>query len=69
MKINLAGSFKMKTEPSIDMNRHSFLVYYASLSQHFCLIWIPGATSFSVLQWVWNGVHPALVRVNEELLE
>jgi hypothetical protein len=20
-------------------------------------------------QWVWNGVHSALVRVNEELLE
>jgi hypothetical protein len=22
-----------------------------------------------VLQWVWNGVHSALVRINEELLE
>jgi hypothetical protein len=21
------------------------------------------------LQWVWNGIHSALVRVNEELLE
>jgi hypothetical protein len=21
------------------------------------------------LQWVWNGVHSALVRINEELLE
>jgi hypothetical protein len=23
----------------------------------------------SELQWVWNGVHSALVRINEELLE
>jgi hypothetical protein len=30
---------------------------------------IPGATRFSEYQWVWNGVHTALVRVNEELLE
>jgi hypothetical protein len=30
---------------------------------------IPGATRFSELQWVWNGVHSALVRINEELLE
>jgi hypothetical protein len=30
---------------------------------------IPGATRFSEYQWVWNGVHSALVRVNEELLE
>jgi hypothetical protein len=30
---------------------------------------IPGATRFSGWQWVWNGVHSALVRVNEELLE
>jgi hypothetical protein len=22
-----------------------------------------------VYQWVWNGVHSALVRINEELLE
>jgi hypothetical protein len=21
------------------------------------------------LQWVWNGVHSALVRINEEILE
>jgi hypothetical protein len=30
---------------------------------------IPGATKFSEEQWVWNGVHSALVRINEELLE
>jgi hypothetical protein len=30
---------------------------------------IPGTTRFSEWQWVWNGVHSALVRVNEELLE
>jgi hypothetical protein len=30
---------------------------------------IPGATRFSELQWVWNGVHSILVRINEELLE
>jgi hypothetical protein len=30
---------------------------------------ISGATRFSELQWVWNGVHSALVRINEELLE
>jgi hypothetical protein len=24
---------------------------------------------FSEWQWVWNGVHSALVRINEELLE
>jgi hypothetical protein len=30
---------------------------------------ILGATRFSEYQWVWNGVHPALVRINEELLE
>jgi hypothetical protein len=30
---------------------------------------IPGATKFSEYQWVWNGVHSALVRINEELLE
>jgi hypothetical protein len=30
---------------------------------------IPGATRFSKYQWVWNGVHSALVRINEELLE
>jgi hypothetical protein len=30
---------------------------------------IPGATRFSEYQWVWNGVHLALVRINEELLE
>jgi hypothetical protein len=29
---------------------------------------IPDATRFSE-QWVWNGVHSALVRINEELLE
>jgi hypothetical protein len=28
-----------------------------------------GATRFSEYQWVWNGVHSALVRINEELLE
>jgi hypothetical protein len=30
---------------------------------------IPGATRFSEWQWVWNGIHSALVRINEELLE
>jgi hypothetical protein len=30
---------------------------------------IPSATGFSEYQWVWNGVHSALVRINEELLE
>jgi hypothetical protein len=30
---------------------------------------IPGATRFSEYQWVWNGVHSALLRINEELLE
>jgi hypothetical protein len=30
---------------------------------------IPGATIFSEQQWVWNGVHSALVRISEELLE
>jgi hypothetical protein len=30
---------------------------------------IPGAARFSKYKWVWNGVHPALVRINEELLE
>jgi hypothetical protein len=29
---------------------------------------IPGALRFSEWQWAWNGVHSALVRVNEELL-
>jgi hypothetical protein len=30
---------------------------------------IPGATRFPEKQWDWNGVHSALVRINEELLE
>jgi hypothetical protein len=30
---------------------------------------ISGATRFSEQQWVWNGVHSALVRINEVLLE
>jgi hypothetical protein len=30
---------------------------------------IRGATTFSENQWVWNGVHSALERINEELLE
>jgi hypothetical protein len=30
---------------------------------------IPGATRFFEQQWVWNGVHSALVRINVELLE
>jgi hypothetical protein len=30
---------------------------------------IPGATKFSEWQWVWNWVHSALVRINEEQLE
>jgi hypothetical protein len=30
---------------------------------------IPGAARFSEWQWIWNGVHSALVRINEELLE
>jgi hypothetical protein len=28
-----------------------------------------GATKFSEYQWVWNGVHSTIVRINEELLE
>jgi hypothetical protein len=30
---------------------------------------IPGAARFSEYQRVWNGVHSALVRINEEPLE
>jgi hypothetical protein len=30
---------------------------------------IPDATRSSDYQWVWNGVHSALVRINEELLK
>jgi hypothetical protein len=30
---------------------------------------IPGATRISEFQLVWNGIHSALVRINEELLE
>jgi hypothetical protein len=30
---------------------------------------ILGTARFSEKQWVWNGVHSALVRINEELLE
>jgi hypothetical protein len=30
---------------------------------------IPGAVRSSQYQWVWNGVHSALVRIYEELLE
>jgi hypothetical protein len=30
---------------------------------------IPGATRYSEQQLVWNGVHSALERINEELLE
>jgi hypothetical protein len=30
---------------------------------------IPSATRFSEWQWVWNGLHSALLRINEELLE
>jgi hypothetical protein len=30
---------------------------------------IPGATRFSEYQWVWNRVHSALVRINEEQRE
>jgi hypothetical protein len=30
---------------------------------------ISGATRLSESQWIWNGVHSALVRINEELLE
>jgi hypothetical protein len=30
---------------------------------------IPAATGFSKKQWIWIGVHSALVRINEELLE
>jgi hypothetical protein len=30
---------------------------------------IPGLTRFSEQQWVWNGVHSALLKTNEELLE
>jgi hypothetical protein len=30
---------------------------------------IPDDTTFSEQRWVWNGVHSALVSINEELLE
>jgi hypothetical protein len=30
---------------------------------------IPGATTFSAKQWIWNGVHSNLLKINEELLE
>jgi hypothetical protein len=30
---------------------------------------IHGATRYSEYQRVWNGVHSALVRINEDLLE
>jgi hypothetical protein len=30
---------------------------------------IPGVKGFLSSKWVWNGVHSALVRINEELLE
>jgi hypothetical protein len=30
---------------------------------------ILGAARFPEWQWVWNGDHSALVRINEELLE
>jgi hypothetical protein len=30
---------------------------------------IPFAAKFSEKQWVWNVIHSALVRTNEELLE
>jgi hypothetical protein len=30
---------------------------------------IPDTTKFPEYQWVWNGVHSALVRINEEILE
>jgi hypothetical protein len=30
---------------------------------------ITGATRFPAQQYVWNGVHSALVTINEELLE
>jgi hypothetical protein len=30
---------------------------------------IPSTTDFSELQWVWDGIYSALVRINEELLE
>jgi hypothetical protein len=30
---------------------------------------IPSTARFSEYQWVLNGVHSALVRINEELLE
>jgi hypothetical protein len=30
---------------------------------------IPGDTRFSEYQWVWNGVHSALVSITEELFE
>jgi hypothetical protein len=30
---------------------------------------IPGSTRISEYQWVWNGVHSALVMINEQLFE
>jgi hypothetical protein len=30
---------------------------------------ILGSTRFSEKQWVWNGVHSALLRINQPLIE
>jgi hypothetical protein len=30
---------------------------------------IPGAARFSDWHWLWSGVHSALMRISEELLE
>jgi hypothetical protein len=55
--------------------RHSHTNIYCGLVSDFLVAKpevprsIPGAFRFSEYQWVWNGVHSALVRINEELLK
>jgi hypothetical protein len=39
------------------------------LQTHSSRVWSPALPDFSEYQWVWNGVHSAFVRINEELLE
>jgi hypothetical protein len=45
------------------------LVVSFSLLTQRSRVRFPALPDFSEYQWVWNGVHSALVRVNEELLE
>jgi hypothetical protein len=51
------------SDPKI-MDRSDFLVDNPEVQG-----WFPGATRLSEYQWVWYGVHSALVRINEELFE